>query len=141
PGACRFSAHPLRASWAWSQRYARNPRRVPYGAPCHRRRCLAERTGNLQDSYWGYSDGAQVGYALAAAHPTRMAALIASGAIGVADRTTPDGQAIASELARRVQAEGVTAIIHDFELAGQPMTPWFLSTYWRPTVRHSRARS
>ena len=76
-------------------------------------------------AYWGYSDGAQVGYALAAAYPNRIIALVASGAIGDADRTTPAERVSASELAQHVQAEGMAAIVHDYESAGQPMTPWF----------------
>src|SRR5579859_774339 len=36
-------------------------------------------------AFWGYSSGAIVGYALAAAHPERVAALIASGSISPRD--------------------------------------------------------
>src|SRR5262245_56247974 len=50
---------------------------------------LVDALGLSQCAFWGYSDGAQVGYALAAAHPERVAALVASGAIGDADRSEP----------------------------------------------------
>ena len=67
---------------------------------------LLNALGLTRVAFWGFSDGAQVGYALAAAHPERVVALIASGTIGDADRTTSGERAAASELAQRVHSEG-----------------------------------
>lgn len=75
--------------------------------------------------YWGYSGGASVGFALAAAHPQRVAAFIASGALRSHDEpaavTLADGEA----LARNVRAEGMAYLVRSYESVGEPMAPWF----------------
>lgn len=86
---------------------------------------VLDAVGLSRVAFWGYSDGAQVGYALAAAHPERVAALVASGAIGDADRTAPTERAEAGALAHRLRAEGMAAIVDHFEAEGGPMRPWF----------------
>ena len=76
-------------------------------------------------AFWGYSGGADVGYALAASHPERVTALIASGAIGDADRATPTSRAESEDVARHVRADGMEYIVRLYESEGEPMTPWF----------------
>jgi pimeloyl-ACP methyl ester carboxylesterase len=81
--------------------------------------------GLARVAFWGYSDGARVGYALAAAHPERVVGLVASGAIDETDRTDPAAQREAEELANAVRAEGMACIVGHYEAEGEPMTPWF----------------
>ncbi|HEV8191111.1 MAG TPA: alpha/beta hydrolase [Ktedonobacterales bacterium] len=81
--------------------------------------------GLSRSEFWGYSDGAQVGYALAAAHPERVAALVALGTTGDADRMTPAERMEAEDLARRLHTDGMTFIVADAESEGTPMAPWF----------------
>jgi pimeloyl-ACP methyl ester carboxylesterase len=75
--------------------------------------------------YWGYSGGATVGYALAAAHPQRVAALIASGVISGPDEPTSATMAEAQTLASTVRAEGMDALVRAYATESEPMTPWF----------------
>lgn len=78
-------------------------------------------------AFWGYSAGAHVGYALAAAHPQRVAALVASGVIDSPDETTPAAREETAAYARQVRTEGMPYLVRSYESApgGQPMTPWF----------------
>lgn len=73
--------------------------------------------------YWGYSGGASVGFALAAAHPQRVAAFVASGVIRAPDE--PDALEDAEEVARAVRSEGMAYLVRSYEAEGEPMTPWF----------------
>lgn len=75
--------------------------------------------------FWGYSGGASVGYALAASHPQRLAAFIASGAIDEPDASTTDALAERQALASGVRSEGMAYLVRAFEAEGEPMTPWF----------------
>src|SRR6185437_16824114 len=75
--------------------------------------------------YWGYSGGASVGFALAAAHPERVAAFIASGAIRDPDEPVSVTLAEGAALARGVRAEGMAYLVRSYESVGEPMTHWF----------------
>jgi pimeloyl-ACP methyl ester carboxylesterase len=79
-----------------------------------------------QVAFWGYSAGAQVGYALAADHPERVAGLIASGAIGPADRSYPAEQKGNSELARQVREQGMEALEQALEAGEDRALPDWL---------------
>ncbi len=62
-------------------------------------------------AFWGYSAGALVGYALAAAHPARVAALVATGSPGPRDLSSPPEREAASRLAASLRAEGMRALV------------------------------
>ena len=61
-------------------------------------------------AFWGYSDGARIGYALAAAHPRRVVGLVASGTVDPRGGM-PDDEL--HEAAREVREHGVGAILGD----------------------------
>ena len=75
--------------------------------------------------YWGYSGGASVGFALAAAYPERVAAFIASGAISDPQEPALASLEDAAALSRGVRSEGMEFLVRGYESEGEPMTPWF----------------
>ena len=60
-------------------------------------------------AFWGYSSGCWVGYALAATHPERVEALIASGAIGPRDYAEPEERSDAQRKAGLLGRHGSIA--------------------------------
>jgi pimeloyl-ACP methyl ester carboxylesterase len=78
---------------------------------------LADELGLDRFAFWGYSDGADVGYALAAEHPERVAALVASGGVDGPD----DGPERRREATRLVRKRGIGAILGD-----EPAPDWLL---------------
>lgn len=76
-------------------------------------------------AFWGYSGGAAVGYALAAAHPERIAAFVAQGAIGEGDDDTPENQAAIQEMAQAARKCGVGAFVEDAFKEGD-VPQWFM---------------
>lgn len=78
---------------------------------------LAGELGLERFAFWGYSDGADVGYTLAAEHPERVAALVASGGVDGRD----DGPDLRREAARLVRERGIGAILGD-----EPAPDWLL---------------
>lgn len=75
-------------------------------------------------AYWGYSGGAQVGYALAAAHPDRIAALIATGVIDDPDANEAKEPAETIAYAEAIRAGGMQRLVDGYT-AEAPMLPWF----------------
>ena len=81
-----------------------------------------------RSAFWGYSAGSSVGYALAATHPERVAALIASGAIGPRDYAAPEERLDAERTAALSRRHGLGHLIKEFEEAeGIAFPQWF----WR----------
>jgi pimeloyl-ACP methyl ester carboxylesterase len=79
-------------------------------------------------AFWGYSAGATVGYALAAACPDRVAALIATGVIGPRDHSDPDERLDAERSAASARQHGLGPLIKGMEEAERaPFPEWF----WR----------
>ena len=77
-------------------------------------------------AFWGYSAGSWVGYALAAAHPERVACLIASGAIGPRDYCEPEERLDAEESAELCRMYGLGHMIKELEEAeGLTFPAWF----------------
>lgn len=74
--------------------------------------------------YWGYSGGAQVGYALAATHPERIAAFIATGVIDAPDENEAEGRTETITYAEAVRAGGMQYLVDGYT-AEAPMQPWF----------------
>ena len=73
-------------------------------------------------AFFGYSDGAWVGYRLASRDPSRITAIIGLGAVG-AEHDPQDGRL---ELAHRVRADGMAAMVDELR-AGEPDIPgWFI---------------
>ena len=86
--------------------------------------CSASRTSSSSSGSpsCGYSDGAWVGYRLASRDPGRITAIIGLGAVG-ADRDPQDGRL---ELAHRVRADGMAAMVDELR-ADEPDIPrWFI---------------
>jgi pimeloyl-ACP methyl ester carboxylesterase len=80
-------------------------------------------------AFWGYSGGATVGYALAAAHPDRIAGLVTTGAIGATDYDTVAEREDAQRRAAYAREHGLLALLaraFDTSPAGG-VPPWF----WR----------
>lgn len=78
-------------------------------------------------AFWGYSAGTWTGYALAAGHPDRVTALVASGVISSTDRNSPEGRADAVGDAAEVRARGLGAVIADAQAdEGITFPAWFL---------------
>lgn len=75
-------------------------------------------------AYWGYSFGAQIGYALAAAYPDRVAAFIATGVIYDPEATEAERRAETTEYAEAVRAGGMQYLVDGYT-AEAPMLPWF----------------
>lgn len=75
-------------------------------------------------AYWGYSSGAQVGYALAAAHPDRIAALVATGVIDDPDANEAEERAETIAYAEAIRAGGMQFLVDGYT-AEAPMLPWF----------------
>ncbi len=79
-------------------------------------------------AFWGYSAGSWVGYALAATHPERVAAVIASGAIGPRDYAEPDERLDAERSANLARQHGLGHLTKELEKAeGMTFPKWF----WR----------
>jgi pimeloyl-ACP methyl ester carboxylesterase len=79
-------------------------------------------------AFWGYSAGSSVGYALAATRPERVAAVIASGAIGPRDYGEPDERLDAERSANLSRQHGLGHLIKELEAAeGLTFPHWF----WR----------
>lgn len=79
-----------------------------------------------QAAFWGYSAGWRAGYALAAAYPERLTALIASGAIGPTDYSDPARRQEVAELAALVRARGVGGLTTELEAdEGMTFPGWF----------------
>jgi pimeloyl-ACP methyl ester carboxylesterase len=76
---------------------------------------LADALGLDRFAFWGYSDGARVGYELAATRPDRIAALVASGGVDGPD----DGPEEWRAAARAVREHGIRAI-----LGHEPVPAW-----------------
>jgi pimeloyl-ACP methyl ester carboxylesterase len=77
-------------------------------------------------AFWGYSAGSSVGYALAATHPERVAAVIASGAIGPRDYDQPDERRDAERSANLSRQHGLGHLIKELEEAeGMSFPQWF----------------
>lgn len=74
--------------------------------------------------YWGYSGGAAVGYALAAAHPERIAAFIATGVIDEPDANEAEGCAETIAYAEAIRVGGMQYLVDGYT-AEAPMLPWF----------------
>lgn len=78
-------------------------------------------------AFWGYSAGTWTGYALAAAYPDRISALVASGVISPSDRDSLEGRAAAASDAAEVRSRGLGAVIADAQAEeGMTFPRWFL---------------
>lgn len=67
-------------------------------------------------AFWGYSAGMRVGYAVAAAHPDRLAALIAQGGMDAADAAGQRREARATRgEARSIRERGMRQLNADIE--------------------------
>ena len=64
-------------------------------------------------AFWGYSSGCCVGYALAATHPERVEALIASGAIGPRVYAEPEERLDAERKAGLARQHGLGHLIKE----------------------------
>lgn len=77
--------------------------------------------------FWGYSDGARVGYALAAAHPDRVAALICQGGMDAADAKGQSKEARErASLAQRMRKQGMARLNAEIEDAEHIKLPDWL---------------
>jgi pimeloyl-ACP methyl ester carboxylesterase len=82
-------------------------------------------------AFWGYSSGCSVGFALAATHAERVAALIASGAIGARDYSDPEERRHVERRAALVREHRLDDLIAGLEQAeATTFPPWF----WRQMV-------
>lgn len=70
---------------------------------------VADALGLERFAFWGYSQGARVGYELAATHPSRVAALVGSGGIDGPDEDPDDWLRAAAA----VRADGVRSFLAD----------------------------
>ncbi len=88
---------------------------------------VLDAAGVERAAFWGYSDGARVGYALAAAHPDRVAALIAQGGMDAADAKGQRKEARERRaLARRVRELGMGQLNAEIEAAERITLPDWL---------------
>lgn len=78
---------------------------------------LADELGLDRFAFWGYSDGARVGYELAAEHPERIAALVGLGCVERPDEDPHESR----KTARLVRERGIGAILGD-----EPAPDWLL---------------
>lgn len=92
---------------------------------------LAGELGFDQFAFWGYSDGAQVGYALAATHRARVLALVAAGGVDAPD----EGPAELRAAAGVVREHGIPAILGD-----ETMPAWAIRQVVDETDREVVAR-
>jgi pimeloyl-ACP methyl ester carboxylesterase len=76
---------------------------------------LADALGLDRFAFWGYSDGARVGYEIAATNPSRIAALVASGGVDRPDHDPRESH----DAAATVRASGIRAILGD-----EPVPDW-----------------
>ena len=76
---------------------------------------LADELGYGRFAFWGYSNGARVGYEVAAAHPDRIVALVASGGVDAPDDSADEWR----EGARLVREQGLAAVLGD-----EPVPAW-----------------
>jgi pimeloyl-ACP methyl ester carboxylesterase len=74
--------------------------------------------------YWGYSGGASVGFALAAANRERIAAFIATGVIDDPDADADEARDETIAYAEAVRAGGMQYLVDGYT-AEAPMLPWF----------------
>ncbi len=101
----------------------------PIGIDDHRIDCYVDDVLRVADeielerfAFFGYSDGAWVGYRLASRDPSRITAIIGLGAVG-AEHDPQDGRL---ELAHRVRADGMSAMVDELR-ADEPDIPrWFI---------------
>jgi non-heme chloroperoxidase len=75
-----------------------------------------------QFAFFGYSDGAWVGYRLASRDQSRITAVIGLGAVGEEDEPQ-DGRL---ELAHRVRADGMAAMVAALRADEPDITGWFI---------------
>jgi pimeloyl-ACP methyl ester carboxylesterase len=88
---------------------------------------VLDAAGVVRAAFWGYSDGARVGYALAAARPDRVAALIAQGGMDAADAKQQRKEAGQRQaLARRVRKLGMPRLNDEIEDAEHIKLPDWL---------------
>ncbi len=80
-------------------------------------------------AFWGYSDGARVGYALAAGHPARITALVASGAIGPPEESLSSRRDAAATWRER----GMAGLIADLEADEDIVLPPWLAEQFLET--------
>lgn len=85
---------------------------------------LLDTLGLPRAVYWGYSGGAEVGYALAATHPQRIAAFIATGVIDDPDVDEAENRAETIAYAEAVRTGGMQYLVDGYT-AEAPMLPWF----------------
>ena len=72
-------------------------------------------------AFFGYSGGSEVGYAVAARHPDRIAALVGLGAVGGPDESPEDRR----DRAAAVRAHGMTTLVHGLRAAEVAIPEWF----------------
>jgi pimeloyl-ACP methyl ester carboxylesterase len=85
--------------------------------------CAMDAEGVERVAFLGYSDGAAVGYAFAAAHPDRTAAVIGLGAVGDADEPMSERR----DLAAAVRDTGMDGLVADLAAAEPGAVPdWFV---------------
>lgn len=77
-------------------------------------------------AFWGYSSGAEVGFALAAIHPERVAGLVASGAIESQTSDAVEMRKDAEETARFAREHGVGAFVDGAFPDGVSFPDWFM---------------
>jgi pimeloyl-ACP methyl ester carboxylesterase len=104
----------------------------PTDLDAHRIECYVEDVIAVLDAlgieraaFWGYSSGAEVGLALAAAHPERIAALVVQGGIGEGDEDTAENHAQAQETARIARERGVGGFVESAFAEGA-IPGWFM---------------
>jgi pimeloyl-ACP methyl ester carboxylesterase len=85
---------------------------------------LADHLGFARFAFWGYSDGARVGYQLAASQRLRIAALVAQGTVD-SEAEQPSEWL---EAARMVRARGLAAILSEEEAVPAWLLENLLST-------------
>ena len=96
---------------------------------------VLDELGIARAAFWGYSSGCSVGFALAANHPERVAALIASGAIGRRDYSEPDECGQIERRAALVRQHGLNDLIKGLE---QTEATTFPDWFWRQVIETDR---
>jgi pimeloyl-ACP methyl ester carboxylesterase len=87
---------------------------------------ILDSLGMLQAAFWGYSSGATVGFAMAASHPERLAALIASGGVGPRDYDDPVERREVEAQAGTYRRKGLRPLIEQLETEeGIRFPDWF----------------
>jgi pimeloyl-ACP methyl ester carboxylesterase len=82
---------------------------------------LLDHAGIERAAFWGYSQGGEIGLALAALHPERLTALITTGVISNPDRSADAAEN--REAIEGIRLRGWDAIVEPTELAAAPA--WF----------------